>query len=417
MLSLSVLQERIGYRFQDEKLLRRAVTHRSYAAEHNERLEFLGDSVLNCVIGYALFLRDTHFSEGDLSRVRANLVCEKTLHEVAKRIDISSFLYMGEGELKTGGAERASILADAMEAIFGAVFREAGFETYAWTFRAGEASKTPAVLLELLNHLASLRLTRSDSIVALGGGVTGDLVGLAASLYLRGIAFVQVPTSLLAMVDSSVGGKTAVNLPCGKNLMGAFHQPVLVVCDPACLDTLPESEMACGWAEIIKYAVLRADPLLPMLEADITDAALEEIISTCVAIKRDIVSEDEFEAGSRALLNLGHTVGHAVERVTDYGVTHGRAVGIGMAVIFRGCVRAGLCDPQALPVLEHLLEKFGLTGLCPYDAEALLEAARSDKKSAGSTITLILPEAFGRCRTERTSFEKLRDLIHLGLNP
>ena len=128
MLSLSVLQERIGYRFQDEKLLRRAVTHRSYAAEHNERLEFLGDSVLNCVIGYALFLRDTHFSEGDLSRVRANLVCEKTLHEVAKRIDISSFLYMGEGELKTGGAERASILADAMEAIFGAVFREAGFE-------------------------------------------------------------------------------------------------------------------------------------------------------------------------------------------------------------------------------------------------------------------------------------------------
>ena len=128
MLSLSVLQERIGYRFQDEKLLRRAVTHRSYAAEHNERLEFLGDSVLNCVIGYALFLRDTHFSEGDLSRVRANLVCEKTLHEVAKRIDISSFLYMGEGELKTGGAERASILADAMEAIFGAVFAEAGFE-------------------------------------------------------------------------------------------------------------------------------------------------------------------------------------------------------------------------------------------------------------------------------------------------
>ena len=351
-----------------------------------------------------------------------------------KKIDVRTGrpyqVLIGKGLLKEAGRLARPLVRGSRTVVVGddnvmpiygeavcAGFREAGFETYAWTFRAGEASKTPAVLLELLNHLASLRLTRSDSIVALGGGVTGDLVGLAASLYLRGIAFVQVPTSLLAMVDSSVGGKTAVNLPCGKNLMGAFHQPVLVVCDPACLDTLPESEMACGWAEIIKYAVLRADPLLPMLEADITDAALEEIISTCVAIKRDIVSEDEFEAGSRALLNLGHTVGHAVERVTDYGVTHGRAVGIGMAVIFRGCVRAGLCDPQALPVLEHLLEKFGLTGLCPYDAEALLEAARSDKKSAGSAITLILPEAFGRCRTERTSFEKLRDLIHLGLNP
>ena len=351
-----------------------------------------------------------------------------------KKIDVRTGrpyqVLIGKGLLKEAGRLARPLVRGSRTVVVGydnvmpiygeavcAGFREAGFETYAWTFRAGEASKTPAVLLELLNHLASLRLTRSDSIVALGGGVTGDLVGLAASLYLRGIAFVQVPTSLLAMVDSSVGGKTAVNLPCGKNLMGAFQQPVLVVCDPACLDTLPESEMACGWAEIIKYAVLRADPLLPMLEADITDAALEEIISTCVAIKRDIVSEDEFEAGSRALLNLGHTVGHAVERVTDYGVTHGRAVGIGMAVIFRGCVRAGLCDPQALPVLEHLLEKFGLTGLCPYDAEAFLEAARSDKKSAGSAITLILPEAFGRCRTERTFFEKLRDLIQLGLNP
>ncbi len=159
--------------------------------------------------------------------------------------------------------------------------------------------------------------------------------------------------------------------------MGAFHQPVLAVCAPSCLETLPEAEMSCGWAKVIKYAALRADGLLPTLEGPVTEEVLADIISTCVEIKRDIVSEDEFEGG----------------------------------------VRAGLCDPQALPVLEHLLEKFGLTGLCPYDAEALLEAARSDKKSAGSAITLILPEAFGRCRTERTFFEKLRDLIQLGLNP
>ena len=147
------------------------------------------------------------------------------------------------------------------------------------------------------------------------------------------------------------------------------------------------------------------------------DADLDRVIHGALMIKRGVVENDPGERGLRRVLNFGHTVGHAVEPVTDYGVTHGRAVGIGMAVIFRGCVRAGLCDPQALPVLEHLLEKFGLTGLCPYDAEALLEAARSDKKSAGSAITLILPEAFGRCRTERTFFEKLRDLIQLGLNP
>lgn len=337
---------------------------------------------------------------------------------------------IGKGLLKDAGrlagplvkGSRTVIVGDSnVMPIYGdavaSSFSEAGFETSAWTFKAGEASKNPSVLLALLNDLASLRLTRSDSIVALGGGVTGDLAGLAASLYLRGIAFVQIPTSLLAMVDSSVGGKTAVNLECGKNLMGAFHQPVLVVCDPACLETLPEAEMSCGWAEVIKYAALRADGLLPMLEGPVTEEVLTDIISTCVGIKRDIVSEDEFEGGVRALLNLGHTVGHAVERVTNYGVTHGRAVGIGMAVIFRGCVRAGLCDAQALPILDRLLAKFGLTNLCPYDEEALLEAARSDKKSSGKTITLILPEAFGRCRAEKASFEKLRELIQLGLNP
>ena len=291
----------------------------------------------------------------------------------------------------------------------------AGFEVSEWTFPAGEESKNPQTLLHLLNHLAGLRLTRSDSIVALGGGVTRDLAGLAASLYLRGIACVQIPTSLLAMVDSSVGGKTAVNLEAGKNLMGAFFQPVVVLCDPSCLDTLSEAEKSNGWAEIIKYAMLRNDVLPELLSGDITDDVLLKIIAECVTIKRDIVSADEFEQGRRALLNLGHTVGHAVERVTHYHVPHGRAVGIGMAVLARAMVRSGKASPEMLKPLDALLHKFGLSNECPWNVDELLDAARNDKKSAGATITLILPHAWGDCRCEKASFETLRELMAAGI--
>ena len=337
---------------------------------------------------------------------------------------------IGDGLLERTGelvsplvkGRRALIVSDSnVMPLYGdrvaASLEAAGFDTATRTFPAGEDSKTPATLLALLDRLATLRLTRTDLIVALGGGVTGDMTGLAASLYLRGIACVQIPTSLLAMVDSSVGGKTAVNLEAGKNLMGAFFQPVLVLCDPTCLKTLPKAEMANGWAEIIKYAVLRDEPLLGMLEGDMTDDVLRDVIGTCVGIKRDIVEADEFEAGCRALLNLGHTIGHAVERVSDYAVPHGRAVGIGMAVMARGLVREGLAEPALVPRLEALLTRYGLTACCDDDPEALLEAARSDKKSAGDGITLILPEAFGRCRTERTTFDTLDRLMRRGLEP
>lgn len=293
----------------------------------------------------------------------------------------------------------------------------AGMTVSTWTFEAGEASKTPSTLLSLINHLASLRLTRTDSIVALGGGVTGDLAGLAASLYLRGIACVQIPTSLLAMVDSSVGGKTAVNLEEGKNLMGAFFQPVLVLCDPDCLQTLPDVEMANGWAEIIKYAMLRSDSLPALLEGELTDDVMLKIIATCVGIKRDIVEADEFESGQRALLNLGHTIGHAVERVTHYDIPHGRAVGIGMAVMARGMVRAGRAPTDIVPRLDALLSRYGLTNRCEWSVDDLLEASRSDKKTAGNKITLILPYAWGDCRTVKTTFEELKQLMILGLEP
>lgn len=315
---------------------------------------------------------------------------------------------------------RALVAGDAnVIALYGEVVRgslaAAGFDAHVLAFPAGESSKSPAMLMTLVEKLAELRLARSDLVVALGGGVSGDLVGLAAALYMRGTACLQIPTSLLAMVDSSVGGKTAVNLDAGKNLMGVFSQPVAVICDPDCLATLPDAEAANGWAEIIKYAMID-DAVLPgLLEREPTPEKMLAVIAECVAVKRDIVSADEREAGCRALLNLGHTVGHAVEKLSGYAVPHGRAVGIGLAVITRAMVRSGRAPQDAQDRLEAMLKRFGLSAECPWPVDALLEAARSDKKSAGDKVTLVLPCGWGDCRLEPTDFDAFRRLLELGV--
>ena len=216
-----------------------------------------------------------------------------------------------------------------------ASLRQAGFAVCSVEIPAGESSKNLENFGLLLRVLAQKRLTRTDTVVALGGGVTGDLAGFAAASYLRGVRLVQVPTTLLAMVDSSVGGKTAVDLPEGKNLVGAFHQPALVLCDTDTLDTLPEAVFREGCAEVIKTAILFDRPLFRQLAQQGTGFDREDVIARCVAHKRDIVAEDEFENGSRRLLNLGHTVGHAVEKCSGYTVSHGAAVAIGTAVMAR----------------------------------------------------------------------------------
>ena len=208
----------------------------------------------------------------------------------------------------------------------------AGFRAVTFTYPGGEHCKTLATYAALLDFLAAHRLSRSDLIVALGGGVTGDLAGFAAATYQRGIPFVQVPTTLLAAVDSSVGGKTAVNLTSGKNQVGCFYQPSLVLCDPDTLRTLPPEEYRNGCAEVIKYAVLRSEPFFSELRAVPVSAQVEHVIATCVGMKRDLVAADEFDRGSRQLLNLGHSFGHAVEKCSDYAVPHGCGVAIGMAI-------------------------------------------------------------------------------------
>ena len=291
----------------------------------------------------------------------------------------------------------------------------AGFRAASFVFPAGEASKSPAVLLELLARMARLELTRQDAVFALGGGVTGDLAGLAAALYLRGVPCVQLPTSLLSMVDSSVGGKTAVDLPEGKNLVGTFTQPHLVLCDTGALDTLPPAVRAEGWAEVIKYGMIRSRELLDLLAGGPEGLDLPRIIARCLEIKRDVVAADERDTGERQLLNFGHTVGHAIERCAGYAIYHGEGVAMGMAIMTRACVRQGKCPPECRAVLEGLLDRYQLPKACSMDPGSLLAAARSDKKRRGESITLVQPSALGECVLNRTGFDELARVLEEGM--
>lgn len=290
----------------------------------------------------------------------------------------------------------------------------AGFSVCSYVFPEGEASKNTQTLVSLLNFLANEQITRSDALFALGGGVTGDLTGLAAATYQRGMACVQVPTTLLAAVDASVGGKTAVNLDAGKNLMGAFFQPYLVVCDPTLTQTLPPEVFADGCAEVIKYGMIASDQLLGRLRGPLVGEVLEAVIADCIAIKRDLVTRDEFDTGERQLLNFGHTVGHAIERCSNFGISHGSAVAIGMAVITRACVAEGRCERGCASLLLELLARFGLPDRCEYTSQELLEAARSDKKRSGERITLVLPERPGRCVLESCDYPTLLSMLEKG---
>ena len=285
----------------------------------------------------------------------------------------------------------------------------AGFQVFCYIFPAGEASKSPAVYLELLNFLAENRLTRSDMIVALGGGVTGDLAGFAAATYLRGIRFIQVPTTLLAAVDSSVGGKTAIDLPAGKNLVGAFWQPCLVLCDTDTLTTLPREIFLDGCAEVIKYAVLFDEDFFSGLEAAGTDFDREAVIARCVQMKRDVVMEDEFDTGIRMKLNLGHTIGHGVEASSHFTLSHGKAVAIGMAIVSR----ASECRDAAR--ILRILEQFGLPTATDTDAQTLFQYALSDKKRSGGTVNLIIPKTIGSCEIVPTPVEEILSFIEEGL--
>ena len=291
---------------------------------------------------------------------------------------------------------------------------DAGFSVCRFVFPHGESSKCAKTWLALLDALCENRLTRADAVVALGGGVVGDLTGFAASAYLRGIGFIQIPTTLLAMVDSSVGGKTAIDLPAGKNLAGSFYQPWLVLCDPDCLDSLPDEIFRDGCAEVIKYAVLGNAPFFEELNRTPLHAHLEHIIETCVRMKRDIVAQDEFDRGQRQLLNLGHTFGHGIEACSGFAVSHGSAVAIGMAMIVRAAAQFGLCTAETRDAVLALLRQYDLPTDCAYAAEQMLGTILHDKKASGSSINLIVPTAVGSCEIKKTPASEIPDWLKAG---
>ena len=321
---------------------------------------------------------------------------------------------LGETVCSVTAAKKVCIVSDTQVwPLYGETvcesLKRAQLEVIHFVFSAGESSKNPQNYLELLNFLAENRLSRKDCLIALGGGVVGDLTGFAAATYLRGIAYLQVPTTLLAMVDSSVGGKTGIDLPGGKNLCGAFWQPAAVVCDLNTLDTLPEEIFRDGCAEVIKYAVLFDPALFALLEENKFSFPREDVIARCITLKKDVVAGDEFDNGQRQLLNLGHTIGHAIEVCSDYAISHGRAVAMGMGIVARASH-----TPDAVRICR-LLETFQLPTTTTFSGAQLYQAALSDKKQHAGSVQLILPRHIGQCEMVPTPNQQLQAFIEEGL--
>ena len=291
----------------------------------------------------------------------------------------------------------------------------AGIKARLLTVPPGEGSKSFAELERVLDRLIAFGLDRRDLVVALGGGVVGDLAGLAAALFMRGIDFVQVPTTLLAQVDSSVGGKTAIDTPRGKNLVGAFHQPRLVLADIDVLATLPERQLRSGWAEVLKHGLICDAEFFDWLAGEGAGGAtgdpqsLHHAVVRSVEIKSTIVGEDEKEAGRRALLNLGHTFGHAIEAELGFdeaALAHGEAVALGCVMAFRYSVAQGVCAAEDAARVEIVFEEAGLpTRLSQagaFSAQALLDRMAGDKKAEGGALTLILARAIGETFVDKS---------------
>lgn len=348
---------------------------------------------------------------------------ERISVSASKKYDIligeGLLLKVGELIREITSCRKAAIISDSTtNRLFSetvtASLEKSGFAVSEFTIPAGEESKSAENYVRLLNSLAEEKFSRSDLIVALGGGVVGDLSGFVAATYLRGISCVQIPTTLLSAVDSSVGGKTAINLDAGKNLAGAFFQPSRVICDTEIIRNLPDDIFADGMAEIIKYGAIRSEGILDLVR-DGSKKNLDKIICECVKIKRDIVANDEFDTGERQLLNLGHTPAHAIEKNSSFKVSHGSAVAIGMVLMARAAERLGLCDSGVSNELQALCELCSLPTICDFSATELAAVAMSDKKRFGDEITLVVPKRRGESVLLKVPSGEVESFFEAGL--
>lgn len=334
-------------------------------------------------------------------------------------------IFIGGGLLEKAGelisqtekTKKCVIVTDSnIEPLYGdkvkSILEKSGFTVSVFVVPAGETSKSHFQLIALYNFLIKKDITRSDFLVALGGGVVGDLTGFCAATYLRGIDYVQIPTTLLAQVDSSVGGKTAVNIDAGKNLVGAFKQPSLVITDTDTLSTLSEEIFAEGMGEVIKYGMIRSKALFNELLKGNPMDGLEEIIAECVSIKRDVVQNDEFDTGERMILNFGHTFGHAIEKKAGYGkIPHGKAVAIGMYMITSAAEKMGGAQEGTAEMLKACLRANNLPYKFDIEPNELYSLSIGDKKrTTNKTRILICPEV-GRCEILPMNLEQYKDFL------
>lgn len=345
------------------------------------------------------------------------------MRKVTVNTSTSYNILIGGGLLKQAGQEirkriqpcKATIITDSVvkelyEQEVRVSLTEAGFQVSTCVFPAGEASKRIGTLSDILEYLAKEEMTRQDIIVALGGGVVGDMAGFAAAVYQRGIRFVQIPTTFLAAIDSSVGGKTAVDLAAGKNLAGAFYQPHLVLCDTDTLKSLPEEVFADGIAEALKYGVIGSRELFEKVASGNFRQELDEIVETCVSMKRDVVEEDEFDTGKRQLLNLGHTFGHAIEQKSQFQITHGHAVAIGLHLIARAAEAEGIGEKGIAGKIRQALEKNNLPTETVFSPDEVAEGTLRDKKRRGGTIHFVFPQKIGSCVIKKIPVEEVKSL-------
>jgi 3-dehydroquinate synthase len=323
--------------------------------------------------------------------------------------------------MKYKGKKAAIITDDNVNRLYGASLcrgiNESGLNCRLISVSPGEKSKSLEVLAEVYKALADFNINRGDIIVALGGGVVGDLAGFAAATYLRGMAYIQIPTTLLAQVDSSVGGKTAIDLPFGKNLAGAFYQPEIVFIDTLFLNTLDERYLRDGMAEVIKYGCIKERMLFDRLMGykDLKQCVgdIDELVYSCCSIKKAVVERDERDTGERMLLNFGHTIGHAVEQYYNYEkYTHGEGVAMGMAEITNRSEAAGLTEKGTASAIEKILQKYGLPYQIPVtDHKELLNTMKLDKKFNGDSISIVLLKSLGTAYIRKMSCEELESFM------